>query len=95
MSDIEEIKEQAVLRRSQGEGPSTEDGIDTHEVPGSVAPGSSPRGSSDVEKQAVPPTALTWDSPDDPANPRNWPFGKKAYHTVIPALFGFVMSVLA
>jgi hypothetical protein len=88
MSDIEEIKEQAVLRRESG---GVENGIDSHGRPGSAGPESSPRGSSDVEKQAIPPTALTWDSPEDPDNPRNWPFGKKAYHTVIPALFGFVM----
>lgn len=32
-----------------------------------------------------------WDSVDDPANPQNWGFGKKVFHTAIPALYGFVM----
>lgn len=50
---------------------------------------------SDLEKGGnvgeVAPAALTWDSPTDPDNPRNWPFKKRAFHTAVPALFGFVM----
>lgn len=37
------------------------------------------------------PTFKGWDSPEDPGNPRNWSFGKKAFHTAIPALYGFVV----
>ncbi len=32
-----------------------------------------------------------WDSPEDPANPRNWSFAKRVFHTAIPALYGFVL----
>ena len=32
-----------------------------------------------------------WNSHDDPGNPKNWAFGKKVFHTAIPALYGFVM----
>lgn len=39
----------------------------------------------------VATSSLEWDGDDDPSNPRNWPFGKKAIHTAIPALFGLVM----
>lgn len=34
---------------------------------------------------------LEWESPDDPANPHNWPLWKKVYHTAVPALYGFIM----
>ena len=32
-----------------------------------------------------------WNSRDDPENPKNWSFRKKALHTAIPALYGFVV----
>ncbi|EHL01081.1 putative Polyamine transporter 4 [Glarea lozoyensis 74030] len=41
----------------------------------------------------VPEPALDWDSPEDIGNPRNWPTWKRVYHTSIPALFGFVITV--
>jgi hypothetical protein len=34
---------------------------------------------------------LDWDSPEDVGNPRNWPFAKRVFHTLIPALYGFVV----
>lgn len=34
-----------------------------------------------------------WESLDDAGNPRNWSFGKKSFHTAIPALYGFVVYV--
>ncbi|KAF2742373.1 MFS general substrate transporter [Sporormia fimetaria CBS 119925] len=33
-----------------------------------------------------------WDGPDDPDNPRNWSLAKRAYHSAIPALFGFAVT---
>lgn len=36
-------------------------------------------------------TAQDWIGPDDPENPLNWPTLKKVYHTIPPALFGFVV----
>jgi hypothetical protein len=48
---------------------------------------------SDVESGKAP-TFSEWDSVDDPGNPRNWPTWKKIFHTAIPALYGFVVSVL-
>ena len=35
--------------------------------------------------------SLGWKSKDDAGNPKNWSFGKKVFHTAIPALYGFVM----
>jgi hypothetical protein len=48
---------------------------------------------SDVESGKAP-TFSEWDSVDDRGNPRNWPTWKKIFHTAIPALYGFVVSVL-
>lgn len=44
--------------------------------------------SSDEEDVAK---CLDWESDTDPGNPQNWPKGKKIFHTLIPALYGFVM----
>lgn len=45
---------------------------------------------SDVENAKASPV-IGWDSPEDPSNPQNWPVPKKVFHTVVPALFGFVL----
>ncbi|KAI1347664.1 MFS multidrug transporter-like protein [Xylaria sp. FL0043] len=38
--------------------------------------------------------ALTdWDGPADPANPKNWSLGLRIYHTMLPALYGFSVSL--
>ena len=51
---------------------------------------SPPRGAVDsITKTA---TAQDWTGPDDPGNPRNWPFAKKVYHTIIPGLFAFIVT---
>ena len=36
---------------------------------------------------------LDWTGPDDPGNPRNWSFGKKFFHTLIPSMFGFILTL--
>lgn len=36
-------------------------------------------------------TAQDWTGPDDPENPHNWSLLKRIYHTIPPALFGFVV----
>jgi hypothetical protein len=38
-----------------------------------------------------PPRVDDWDGPDDPENPHNWSLWLRAYHTAIPALFGFAV----
>jgi len=38
-----------------------------------------------------PVDPMDWDGPDDPDNPHNWSAWKLAYHTMIPALFGFTV----
>jgi hypothetical protein len=40
---------------------------------------------------ADPVNLMDWNGPDDPENPHNWPTWKLAYHTTIPALFGFTV----
>ncbi|POS84109.1 hypothetical protein EPUL_005485 [Erysiphe pulchra] len=44
------------------------------------------------------PSALSsihydWDAPTNNENPRNWGLWKKIFHTAIPALYGFVLTV--
>ncbi|RKF64426.1 Polyamine transporter 4 [Erysiphe neolycopersici] len=44
------------------------------------------------------PSALSsihydWDAPTNEENPRNWCLSKKVFHTAIPALYGFVLTV--
>ncbi|KAI1812263.1 MFS multidrug transporter-like protein [Poronia punctata] len=34
-----------------------------------------------------------WDSPTDPENPKNWSLGMRIYHTTLPALCGFSVSL--
>lgn len=46
------------------------------------------RSSSDEEDLT---DGLDWNSDDDPGNPQNWPKAKKTFHTLLPALYGFVM----
>lgn len=36
---------------------------------------------------------LDWDSSEDVDNPRNWTFSRRAFHTAVPALYGFVVFV--
>jgi hypothetical protein len=46
---------------------------------------------NDIEAASAPISErLDWDSPDDLGNPRNWPVPKKIFHTVVPALYGFI-----
>jgi len=36
-------------------------------------------------------TAQDWEGPDDPENPHNWSTAMKAYHVIIPGLYGFIV----
>jgi hypothetical protein len=71
------------------------DESDIDDVPGTAI---------DVEKDAAPksqntrgeggalnrmPTAQDWNGADDPENPQNWPFARKAYQTTVVALLAF------
>ncbi|KAH8769449.1 putative polyamine transporter 4 [Hyaloscypha sp. PMI_1271] len=47
----------------------------------------------DTDLETGLPQELVWDSPEDPGNARNWSTIKKVYHTAIPALYGFVITV--
>ncbi|KAI1324962.1 MFS multidrug transporter-like protein [Xylariaceae sp. FL0255] len=54
---------------------------------------------SDLEKNqsttvTISANALTdWDGPKDPGNPKNWSMGSRIYHTMLPALYGFSVSL--
>ena len=51
---------------------------------------------NDIEAAPAPiPGRLDWDSPHDTGNPRNWPVPKKVFHTVVPALYGFITYVVS
>ena len=39
------------------------------------------------------PAVVDWDGPDDPANPKTWSLGLRIYHTLLPALYGFSVSI--
>jgi hypothetical protein len=45
----------------------------------------------DTDVEAGLPGELEWNSPENAANPRNWPVVKKILHTAVPALYGFVL----
>jgi len=49
---------------------------------------------SDEKPQPISPV-LGWDRPDDPENPYNWSFGKRAYHTAATALLAFAVSAIS
>lgn len=36
---------------------------------------------------------MTWDGPDDPANPKNWPKSKKWTATILVSCFTFISPV--
>lgn len=38
-------------------------------------------------------TAQDWNGPNDPENPINWPLWQRIYHTTVPALMGFVVTL--
>lgn len=38
-------------------------------------------------------TAQDWTGPDDPEDPVNWPMAQRVYHTIIPGLFGFAVTL--
>jgi len=38
-------------------------------------------------------TVHDWNGPEDPENPMNWPLWQRIYHTTVPALFGFIVTV--
>ncbi|KAL9092394.1 MAG: hypothetical protein Q9159_000902 [Coniocarpon cinnabarinum] len=33
----------------------------------------------------------TWDGPDDPANPRNWPMWERVFGVFVPSWYSFVV----
>ncbi|KAI9750129.1 MAG: Rab proteins geranylgeranyltransferase component A, partial [Chaenotheca gracillima] len=42
--------------------------------------------------ETLPPAPLDWSGPDDPENPHNWGFAKRAFHTMVPAISGFTVT---
>lgn len=42
------------------------------------------------EFAAIDPELVTWDGPDDPANPRNWPNSKRVFQTAIVSLYSLI-----
>ncbi|KAJ2991609.1 hypothetical protein NUW58_g2458 [Xylaria curta] len=58
-----------------------------------IASDSSLPSSSDSTLPAKVDAITDWDGPDDPANPKNWSLGLRIYHTTLPALYGFSVSL--
>ncbi|KAI9690933.1 MAG: hypothetical protein M1822_008553 [Bathelium mastoideum] len=44
-------------------------------------------------RKAAPQAVADWDGPNDPANPKTWSLGLRIYHTLLPALYGFSVSI--
>lgn len=53
------------------------------------------RGEDPEDKDALQRTvtAQDWTGPDDPENPVNWPLWQRIYHTTVPGLFGFAVTL--
>lgn len=47
------------------------------------------------EYAAIDPELVTWDGPDDPANPRNWPNRKRVFQTGVVALYLLLLPMLS
>lgn len=47
------------------------------------------------EFAAIDPELVTWDGPDDPADPRNWPNSKRVLQTGIVALYLLILPMLS
>ncbi|CAN9373587.1 unnamed protein product [Alternaria alternata] len=76
-----------------------EDSDFEHQPPGQTANISEEQRASDRvadkdESRTLPVSSLDWNGPDDPDNPHNWSIWKAAYHTTIPAVFGFAVPVV-
>ncbi|KAE9366894.1 putative polyamine transporter 4 [Stipitochalara longipes BDJ] len=56
-------------------------------------PGELEAADGDTDLETTVPQQLVWESPEDPGNARNWSTIKKVFHTAIPALYGFVITV--
>jgi MFS family permease len=48
---------------------------------------------AEVPNHKAPAAVVDWDGPNDPANPKNWSLGLRIYHTLLPALYGFSVSI--
>lgn len=73
-----------------------EDSDFEHQTPGQTANISEEQRASDRvadkdKSSTLPVISLDWNGPDDPDNPHNWSIWKAAYHTTIPAVFGFAV----
>ena len=40
-----------------------------------------------------PVNSQDWDGPNDPDNPLNWPFAIRVYHTTVPTLLNFIITL--
>ncbi|KAB2103605.1 Polyamine transporter 4 [Alternaria gaisen] len=74
-----------------------EDSDFEHQPPGQTANISEEQRASDRvadkdKSSTLPVSSLDWNGPDDPDNPHNWSIWKAAYHTTIPAVFGFAVT---
>lgn len=46
-------------------------------------------GTEQLANGAPTAQAQDWNGPDDPGNPQNWPFARKAYQTVVVGFLAF------
>ena len=45
------------------------------------------------DQSAKTATAMDWEGPNDPENPMNWSFAWRVYHTSVPALLCFIVTL--
>ena len=46
-----------------------------------------------VPNENTPVNTQDWNGPNDPDNPMNWPMVSRVYHTTVPALFNFIITL--
>lgn len=81
--DLERQKSIATIRSHLGERRHyIDDLVDEEDEKGNLQDGS--------EFVAVDPELITWEGPDDPENPRNWPKGKKWTMVTVVSLYALI-----
>lgn len=81
-ADLEKSSDRAADDLENSTGTTTDVEKDT------AAPrGQTPTATDDVVNRG--PSAQDWNGPDDPENPQNWPFIRKAYQTAVVGFLAF------
>lgn len=96
-SDSEEAAEEEDTSHDEGDladaVPETKEGLAQPEDVEAQAPKLQRRGTSKSTRSRTDPDLVTWDGPDDPANPKNWTTKRKWAATFVVSSFTFISPV--